>query len=44
VNREHAQLVEALRAHDSRAAAEISRYHVLTLHKTMFVGFDKAAH
>jgi DNA-binding FadR family transcriptional regulator len=43
VNREHAQLVDALRAHDSRAAAEISRYHVLTLHKTMFVGFDKAA-
>ena len=38
VNLEHAQLVEALRARDSRAASEISRNHVLTLHKTMFVG------
>lgn len=38
VNLEHAQLVDALRNHDSRSAAEISRNHVLTLHKTMFVG------
>ena len=38
VNLEHAQLVDALRNHDSRSAAEISRNHVLTLHKTMYVG------
>jgi GntR family transcriptional regulator, transcriptional repressor for pyruvate dehydrogenase complex len=43
VNREHAQLVDALRAHDSRAASEISRHHVLTLHKTMFVGLGNGA-
>ncbi len=40
VNKEHAQLVEALRAHDSRAASQIARNHVLTLHSTMFVGFS----
>jgi DNA-binding GntR family transcriptional regulator len=43
VNLEHAQLVDALRNHDSRLAAEISRNHVLTLHKTMFVGLRQPA-
>jgi GntR family transcriptional regulator, transcriptional repressor for pyruvate dehydrogenase complex len=42
-NKEHAQLVEALRAHDSRAASEIARHHVLTLHSTMFVGLSAAS-
>jgi GntR family transcriptional repressor for pyruvate dehydrogenase complex len=42
-NKEHAQLVEALRAHDSRAASQISRNHVLTLHSTMFVGLSAAS-
>ena len=41
VNLEHAQLVEALRQHDSRAASEIARKHVLTLHKTMYVGLGQ---
>ncbi|OBB09526.1 hypothetical protein A5761_29760 [Mycolicibacterium setense] len=40
-NREHAQLVEALRRRDSRAAAEIARNHVLSLHKTMYVGLPQ---
>jgi GntR family transcriptional regulator, transcriptional repressor for pyruvate dehydrogenase complex len=39
-NKEHAQLVEALRAQDSRAAGQIARNHVLTLHSTMFVGLS----
>jgi DNA-binding GntR family transcriptional regulator len=43
VNLEHTQLVDALRNHDSRLAAEISRNHVLTLHKTMFVGLRQPA-
>lgn len=43
VNLEHAQLVEALRRRDSRAASEIARNHVLTLHKTMYVGLPQPA-
>jgi GntR family transcriptional repressor for pyruvate dehydrogenase complex len=43
VNKEHAQLVEALLAHDSRAASQIARNHVLTLHSTMFVGLSAAS-
>ncbi|MUL85363.1 MULTISPECIES: FadR/GntR family transcriptional regulator [unclassified Mycolicibacterium] len=43
VNLEHAQLVEALRRHDSRAASEVARNHVLTLHKTMYVGLRQPA-
>jgi GntR family transcriptional repressor for pyruvate dehydrogenase complex len=42
VNKEHGRLVEALRARDSRAASQIARDHVLTLHSTMFVGFSTA--
>ncbi|MCV7065389.1 FadR family transcriptional regulator [Mycolicibacterium farcinogenes] len=42
-NREHAQLVEALRRRDSRAASEIARNHVLTLHQTMYVGLPQPA-
>lgn len=42
-NREHAQLVVALRRRDSRAAAEIARNHVLALHKTMYVGLPQPA-
>ncbi|WP_135455282.1 FCD domain-containing protein [Mycobacterium sp. DL99] len=42
-NREHAQLVEALRRRDSRAASEIARNHVLSLHKTMYVGLPQRA-
>ncbi|HEX2286888.1 MAG TPA: FCD domain-containing protein, partial [Mycobacterium sp.] len=43
VNRDHARLVDALRAHDSRAASQIARNHVLTLHQTMFVGLQQGA-
>ncbi|CQD18770.1 GntR family transcriptional regulator [Mycolicibacterium conceptionense] len=42
-NREHAQLVEALRRRDSRAASEIARNHVLSLHNTMYVGLPQPA-
>jgi len=38
VNREHARLVEALRAHDPIAAVAIIRQHVAVLHDSMFVG------
>ncbi|GHH87498.1 transcriptional regulator [Streptomyces sulfonofaciens] len=37
-NREHRELVEALRRGDAAAAGEIARRHVQTLHRTMFVG------
>ncbi|MED5814902.1 GntR family transcriptional regulator [Mycolicibacterium sp. 050232] len=40
-NREHAQLVTALRLRDSRTASEIARNHVLSLHKTMYVGLPQ---
>ncbi|OMC41991.1 hypothetical protein A5740_21460 [Mycobacterium sp. GA-1841] len=40
-NLEHAQLVEALRQRDSRSASEIARNHVLSLHKTMYVGLSR---
>ncbi|BBX92316.1 FadR family transcriptional regulator [Mycolicibacterium boenickei] len=42
-NREHARLVAALRLRDSRAASEIARQHVLSLHKTMYVGLPQPA-
>ncbi|MFV8303605.1 FadR/GntR family transcriptional regulator [Mycolicibacterium peregrinum] len=42
-NREHAQLVEALRRRDCRAASEIARNHVLSLHQTMYVGLSRPA-
>jgi DNA-binding FadR family transcriptional regulator len=38
VNREHAALVEALRARDAVAAVAIAERHVATLHESMFVG------
>ena len=42
-NREHARLVEALRRRDCRAASEIARNHVLSLHQTMYVGLSRPA-
>ncbi|OBG87008.1 hypothetical protein A5699_20050 [Mycobacterium sp. E802] len=42
-NLEHAQLVEALRRRDSRAASQIARNHVLSLHNTMYVGLPQPA-
>ncbi|MCG7609890.1 MULTISPECIES: FadR/GntR family transcriptional regulator [Mycobacterium] len=42
-NLEHAHLVEALRRRDSRAASEIARNHVLSLHNTMYVGLPQPA-
>jgi DNA-binding FadR family transcriptional regulator len=37
-NREHRDLVDAIRRNDPAAAAEIARRHVEVLHRTMFVG------
>jgi DNA-binding FadR family transcriptional regulator len=37
-NREHHELVDALRAGDAATAADIARRHVEVLHRTMFVG------
>jgi DNA-binding GntR family transcriptional regulator len=40
VNDEHAELLDALEAHDAVRAVEITRRHVSVLHETMFVGLD----
>ncbi|KUN26927.1 MULTISPECIES: FadR/GntR family transcriptional regulator [Streptomyces] len=42
-NREHRALVDALRAGDTAAAADIARRHVEVLHRTMFVGLLETA-
>lgn len=42
-NREHHALVDALRAGDTAAAADIARRHVEVLHRTMFVGLLETA-
>ncbi|PWJ53058.1 transcriptional regulator, GntR family [Quadrisphaera granulorum] len=41
VNREHADLVDALRTHDAVAAVAIAERHVAALHTTMFVGLTR---
>ncbi|HXD62111.1 MAG TPA: FCD domain-containing protein [Lacisediminihabitans sp.] len=43
VNREHADLVAALRRHDPVDAVAIIEAHVSTLHRTMFVGLEHRA-
>ncbi|MEU9956289.1 FCD domain-containing protein [Streptomyces sp. NPDC050982] len=37
-NREHRDLLDALRRQDTAAAGEVARHHVEALHRTMFVG------
>ncbi|MCA1185303.1 FCD domain-containing protein [Saccharopolyspora sp. 6T] len=39
-NREHHELVAALRARDAAAAADVAHRHVTALHRDMFVGLD----
>ncbi|WP_223691320.1 FadR/GntR family transcriptional regulator [Leifsonia poae] len=40
-NRDHSDIVEALRRHDPVRAVQIAQQHILVLHTTMFVGFDE---
>lgn len=43
INREHADLVAALRRRDVVEAVRVIEHHVDTLHQSMFVGLDDAA-